>query len=68
MVNLEFTGTNQYDLRIYLHRSEAALQKHLREHDQKAALQVKYEKIEISLGLAKTQLRVCRIRICDLLQ
>ena len=41
-----------------LRRGGAALRKHFREHDQKPFYQVKSEKVEISLELAKTRLPV----------
>ena len=43
---------------ISLNTGEAALRKHLRDHDQKAALSSEIRKSSISLELAKTRLRV----------
>ena len=40
----------------YLHKGEAGLRKHLREHDQKAALSSDTIKVEMSLELANSRL------------
>ena len=47
------------------HRGEAALRKHLREHDQKAALSSEIRKRGNTPRISKNSAS-CRIRICEL--
>ena len=51
----------------HLYRGEAALCKHLREHDQKAALSSEKRESRNKPRISKNS-ATCRIRICDLLQ